>query len=111
MKLPEDAIIASAKLTNYLLIYRSADDKSKFLSQAGYSLDNWQQLEADLRNQILTLEAMPSEETNRFGDVYEIRGILKGPNGLSLSIIVIWMTEYETGRTKFVTLYPNKEVE
>jgi hypothetical protein len=111
MKLPEDAIVASAKLTNYLLIYRSVDDKSKFLSQAGYSLDNWQQLETDLRNQILTLEAIPSEETNRFGDVYEIRGLLKGPNGLSLSVITIWMTEYETGQTKFVTLYPNKEVE
>lgn len=111
MKLPIDSIIASAKLTNYLLVFRPVDDKSKFLAQAGYSLENWQQLEADLRSQILPLDAVPSDEPNRFGDVYEIRGDLTGVNGVSLKVITIWMTEYETGQTKFITLYPNKEVE
>ena len=53
MKLPLDAIIAIAKLTRYLLIWRDADDKSQFLTQAGYGQENWQQLEADLRRQIL----------------------------------------------------------
>jgi hypothetical protein len=109
MKLPLDAIIASAKLTVYLLVWRNADDKSQFLAQAGYSQENWQQLEADLRNQILTLDAVPSDEPNRFGDVYEIRGILSGPNGIELAVITIWMVEYETSKTKFITLYPDKE--
>lgn len=108
MKLPHDAIIATAKLTRYLLVWREADDKSRFLAQAGYGQDNWQQLEADLI-QILLLDALPSHESNRFGDVYEIRGMLVGPNGVELSIITIWMIEYETQQTKFITLYPNKE--
>ena len=71
MKLSRDAVIAEAKLTKYLLVWRDADDKSKFLEQAGYTLENWKQLEADLRNQILLLEAVPSDEPNWFGDVYE----------------------------------------
>lgn len=78
MHLPPDAIIAPAKLINYLLVFRPVDDKSKFLAQAGYTLENWQQLEADLKSQILPLEAVPSNVPNRFGDVYEVRGILEG---------------------------------
>jgi hypothetical protein len=110
MRLSRDATIASVKLTKYLLVWREVDDKSKFLAQAGYSQENWQQLEADLRNQILPLEAVPSGEPNRFGDVYEIRGILSGVNGINLAVVTIWMIEYETQQTKFITLYPDKGV-
>jgi hypothetical protein len=74
MKLPENTIIAPVKLNRYLLVWRAADDKSKFLAQLGYGPDNWQQLEADLRNQILPLDAVAMNEPNRFGDVYEISG-------------------------------------
>ncbi|NEO18727.1 MULTISPECIES: DUF6883 domain-containing protein [unclassified Moorena] len=109
MKLPQDAIIATAKLTRYLLVWRDNDDKSKFLAQAGYSQENWQQLEIDLRSQILPLDATLSDEPNRFGDVYTIRGILVGPNGVELDIKTIWMVEHETQQTKFITLYPDKE--
>lgn len=77
MKLSRDAVIAPAKLTKYLLSWREVDDKSKFLAQAGYGQENWQQLEADLRSQILPLETVQSDEANRFGDVYEIRGIFE----------------------------------
>ncbi len=111
MKLARDAVIAPAKLTKYLLVWRDADDKSKFLAQAGYGQENWQKLESDLRNQILPLEAVPSDEPNRFGDVYEIRGVLRGVNGVNLAVVTIWMLEYETQQTKFITLYPDKEVE
>lgn len=111
MKLASDAIITPAKLTKYLLVFRAKDDKSKFLAQAGYGLENWQQLEIDLRSQILPLEVLPSDEHNRFGDVYEIRGVLTGVNGVSLGVVTIWMREYQTGQTKFITLYPDKEVE
>ncbi|PSB13927.1 hypothetical protein C7B65_26845 [Phormidesmis priestleyi ULC007] len=111
MKLARDAVIAPAKLTKYLLIWRDVDDKSKFLAQAGYGQENWRQLEADLRSQILPLEAVPSDEPNRFGDVYKIRGVLTGINGVNLAVVTIWMVEYETQQTKFITLYPDKEAE
>ena len=110
MKLSRDAIIAEAKLTKYLLVWQDTDDKSKFLGQAGYTLENWQQLETDLRSQILPLKVVPSDKPNRFGDVYEIRGVLNGTNDVALAVVTIWMIEYETKVTKFITLYPDKEV-
>jgi hypothetical protein len=39
---------------------------------------------------------------------YQIRGKLKGPNGRTLRVISIWMTESAGGKSKFVTLYPDK---
>jgi len=111
MKLSSNAIIAEAKLTKYLLVWRQADDKSKFLAQAGYTPENWQQLEAALRSHILPLEAVPADNQNPFGDVYEIRGVLLGVNGVDLAVVTVWMIEYETQVTKFITLYPDKEAE
>jgi hypothetical protein len=103
--LPQDAIIAEEKLTNYLLVPLPKDDKSKFLAQAGYRLDNWQQLEQDLRVQVLT---HPAEliETNRYGNKYAIRACLRGVNGVELNTLTIWMVTNDT--TRFVTLVPDK---
>lgn len=109
MKLSPDAIIAQAKLTQYLLKLLPQDDKSKFLAQAGYTQENWQQLENDLREQILPLDAVFTEET-RFGDRYKIRGTLTGVNGVILPVVTIWTIERATGQTKFITLFPDKEV-
>lgn len=82
-------------------------DKSAFLARAGYTLENADQLLRDLRTQILPLEAV-ALESNKFGRYYEIRGTLTGPNGLMLAVRTIWMTEYLSGVTKFVTLIPDK---
>ncbi len=108
MKLPANAIIASEKLTGYHLRTLPENDKSVFLAQAGYTLDNAGRLEIDLRNQILTQEAA-FMETTEYGDKYSIRGGLTGPNGRTLKVITIWLTEDATGLTKFITLYPAKE--
>ena len=108
MKLPIDTIIAPAKIAQYLLKWRREDDKSKFLAQAGYTIENWQQLAQDLRTQLLPLDATIGETTN-FGTKYEIRGHLTGPNGVVLRVVTIWMRESDSGQTKFITLMPDKE--
>ena len=46
MKIPSDAIIPVAKLTRYLLVERTRDDKSKFLAQAGFTPDNHEALDS-----------------------------------------------------------------
>ena len=107
MTLLQNAIIAREKLTHYLLVYKNRNDKSAWLEKAGYTLENWQILEKDLRNQILSQDAAETEKTE-FGQLFEIRGILVGPNGKSLSVISIWMTDCITGNTKFITMYPDK---
>jgi hypothetical protein len=40
--------------------------------------------------------------------MYEIRGNLTGPNGITLTMCTIWMTETATGDTKLITMYPDK---
>ena len=99
-----NAIISETKLTQYLLVFLPKDDKSQYLALGGYTLGNWQELERDLRQQILTLEATPTTKT-RYGQKYKITGELTAPNGRILPIKTIWMvTERET---KFVTLFPS----
>jgi hypothetical protein len=108
MKLPADAVIAEEKVTRYLLLPHARGDKSAFLARAGYTSANADQLQQDLRTQILPLEALLLE-LNKFGQNYEIRGTLTGPNGVALAVRTIWMTEHLSGVTKFVTLIPDKE--
>lgn len=107
MRLPADAVIAMDKLTRYLLVPQARGDKSAFLAGAGYARDNAEQLHRDLQSQILPLDAT-ALASNRFGQYYEIRGPLSGPNGVMLTVRTIWMTEHLSGATKFVTLIPGK---
>lgn len=76
--LDPNAVIAKAKLTEYLLVPLAKDDKSQFLAEAGYTIDNWQRLEQDLREQILSLEAIPTART-QYGQKYAITGNLSSP--------------------------------
>jgi hypothetical protein len=107
MKLPSNTVIAPRKLTQYLLRLRLQDDKSQFLALAGYTLENADRLMADIREQILPLEAELFDETE-YGPKYRIRGTLTGPNGRVLRVLTIWMKENATNQTKFVTLFPDK---
>ena len=108
MKLPDDSIISSEKITEYLLKWQPDNDKSKFLAQAGYSSENWQRLLEDIRAQILPMDAELMRKT-AYGDLLRIRGKLLGPNGVSLRVITVWMEEYASRQTKFITLFPDKE--
>lgn len=106
MKLSSDALIAREKLTRYLLVSQARGDKSTFLAKAGYTLNNADQLLQDLRQQVLPLEAR-AREANQFGQFYEIRSGLTGPNGVKLNVRTIWMTDHLSGITKFITLIPD----
>jgi hypothetical protein len=55
----------------------------------------------------LILDAVSIEKTN-YGELFEIRGSLTGPNTMVLRVKAIWMQELKTGITKFITLYPDK---
>lgn len=108
MRIPIDAEISVDKIRNYLLLKRDVGDKSKFLLQAGYSIENYDTLIRDLRNQFLPLEATYDEETV-FGKKYKINRVLTGPNGKTLLVCTVWMLENMTNKWKFITLFPVKE--
>ena len=107
MKLPPDVFIAPEKLTRYLLVPQARGDKAAFLKSAGYTLGNTGDLVRDLRTLAQQGDAILQED-NIYGRVFEIHGQLIGPNGVTLSICAIWMTEHLSGQTKFITLFPDK---
>lgn len=107
MTLPPDSFIAPEKVFGYLLVLLPKGDKSVFLSRAGYTLQNASQLLEDLRTQVLPKDARPLQRTQH-GQYYQIRAPLTGPNGTTLRIRTIWMTEHLSGITKFITLIPDK---
>lgn len=65
-KLLENIIINEEKLAKYLLVTKEKNDKSKFLSQAGYITSNWEILEIDLHS-LLINGTIVLEEENEYG--------------------------------------------
>jgi len=78
----QDAIIAPAKLRDYLLSEEHPDGRSKarYPARLGYSREEWGRLERDLREQVLPLEARLVGESP-WGSKYEILGGLRGRSG------------------------------
>ncbi len=107
MKLPPEAVIPADKISKYLLVYRPRGDKSAWLESAGYSLDKAEALAADIREQLLSLDARGAG-SDKFGEYFETAGLLKGPSGKALRARAIWMTEHLSGETRLITLIPDK---
>jgi hypothetical protein len=105
MKLPASSIIAREKVTEYLLVRQSRNDKSAFLEKGGYSSGNPDALIVGLKALQEQGDATPID-SNQFGVYFEIVGILRGPVGIGLRVRTIWMTEHLSGVTKFITLIP-----
>jgi hypothetical protein len=108
MKLPPDSIISDRKLTEYLLSPRLEDDKSGFLAIAGYTASHWQELGNDLRKLVVEKDADLTRSTV-YGDMYEVKGSIVGPNGKTLQVVTVWIRLKANGQTRFVTLVPDKE--
>lgn len=100
MKLPnrEQAVIEPEKLTEYLLNlnHRRGGAKAQLLIRFGYTLDNWQQLAADIRRDHLELDVDDMQETP-YGIRYKIRAALQTPTGELLMVRTIW--QVDTGQT------------
>lgn len=101
------AVIAPEKLRDYVLSPTHPDGRAKaaYLARLGYTQADWPRLEADLREQVLSLDAVPVKQS-AYGQKYEILGPLTGPNGLAAWIRTIWIIL--TGETvpRLVTLIP-----
>lgn len=107
VQIPEDAIIPVTKLTRYLLIERDRNDKSKFLAQAGFTLDNYEALENALRRLARSTKAV-EDRTDVYGTFYQAIGSLKGINGVSLDVVTVWLQRRIDNKFQFVTLVPDK---
>lgn len=104
MNIADDAIIPREKLTRYLLVPRRKNDKSGYLAQAGFTLDNPGVLEQAIRGLITENEAV-SDRQNEYGTFFRVEGELHGPAGV-LSTVTIWIQQTNDSQYRFVTLKP-----
>lgn len=108
MRIPTDAIIPDDKLTRYLLVYKTRNDKSIFLAQAGFTQENPEALRAGIQAVVESGEAV-EDRTNEYGTFYQVEGELIGNNGVNLSVTTIWLQRQIDCKFQFVTLKPRKE--
>lgn len=107
MKIPSGLLIEDRKLTNYLLIYQPKDDKSEFLAQAGYTLENWQLLRRDILKAVEEADVAQVILT-AWGTRFKVKSGWNGLNGRLLKVITIWQQDNDSDGVRFVTLYPDK---
>jgi len=111
MKLPgyENVLIPEAKIAGYLLSHTHRDGRSKarFFTQAGFSIDAWQELAQALRQHVADNE-ISKIENSPFGTRYVVEGEIITGEGKTLLIRSIWFVA--TGETipRFATAYPLK---
>src|ERR1041385_7628464 len=78
LRLPNggSAIVSEAKICNYLLspTHPVGRFKAAFFSALGYTIDNWEHLQADLLELAQLGEASAGRESP-YGQKYEVRGI------------------------------------
>jgi hypothetical protein len=78
------------------------------LAQAGFTLENPEALLEAIRRLAATVEAM-EDRVDGYGEFYRTEGWMVGPNGRSLSVVMIWLRWHTDGSVRFVTLKPRKE--
>jgi hypothetical protein len=102
-----DAIIRPDKLRDDLLSVGHPDGRGKaeYLGRLGYSQGTAEQLDADLRAQILSLDAQPGRPSP-YGPKYESLGPLTGPNGKNAWVRTIWIVLTGETAPRLVTLIP-----
>jgi len=108
VKLPNasDAIIPREKLRDYVLSesHPVGRFKAAYFASLGYSRDQWQALERDIRN-LLHEDARESVATVH-GRKYEVRGEIVGPNGRAGKVMTVWIILESEELPRFITAYP-----
>ena len=109
MQIPnaDRALIDPVKLHGYLLSrgHPVGRFKAAFFIALGYSSEQWQELEADLRSQHLSRDATLEGQTP-YGRKYSIRASLLGPSGSSAAVVSVWVVRTGEELPRFVTAYP-----
>jgi hypothetical protein len=103
---PAKAVVASEKLTGYLLsrTHPIGRYKSAFFLGLGFSSDEPAALASALKS-LLAAKAELGEVTE-FGQKVLSRGEILGPNGQSGRVLAVWIILSGEMQPRFVTVYP-----
>ena len=103
----DEAVIAKDKLCDYLLnpVHRRGGSKAKLLLSMGYSGDDWQRLESDLRVHHLAAD-VDCETDSDYGQRYEIVAPLPDSAGGRVQFRSVWQIGIGTDFPRLITPYP-----
>jgi hypothetical protein len=98
------AIVDPEKVRDYLLSpsHPVGRFKAVFFRSLGFSAEPWEVLRGALLRHAWLGEATPGE-ASAFGQKYEVRGTVKGPNGRSAQVVTVRVGE---DQPRLVTAYP-----
>ena len=71
----------------------------------GFTPENWEPLDLELRSLVLENMAELGEQTS-FGQKYIVRGRIKTPRGKTANIVTVWIVLKGEQAPRLVTLYP-----
>ncbi len=111
MRLPgyDRTVISEEKFTKYALDYNRDADKAKaFKSALGYDQSNYKDLIDNIRRNLPLFDAKQKGD-NGYGMRYEVIMELKGANGKKAKVLTAWIDDEETGETRLVSAYIDKE--
>src|SRR5690349_17460105 len=110
MKLPnlENAIVAEAKITRYLLDLASENGKAKatFFLAFGFTIETWQVMVAAFKQHANDYDVTKVEERPPFGVHYVIEGMFNSPDGRNPAVRVIWIIDDGDDVPRLVSAYP-----
>ena len=79
-----------------------------FFEALGYSASDWPRLESDLRQLAMTGNAIRGRRT-RYGQHYEVRGILHGPSDRVAQVMTIGIVRSNEETPRFITAFPGEK--
>jgi hypothetical protein len=79
--------------------------KARVFASAGYRSDNWLQLQRDLQVIAQSADATLAR-SEAYGQIFEIRAIIQGPDG-TLPVLTVWILRTGESFPRFVTAYPS----
>lgn len=110
MKLPRysEAIIPKEKFTQYALNPRKDIDKSRAFELAlGYTMENVDELIAQIHDKLSEYNAIKKDDKG-WGNRYEVKMELTGPNGKTAKVITAWIDDKKAGEMRLTSAYIDK---
>jgi hypothetical protein len=103
----ENAVVAEAKITHYLLssTHSTGRDKAAFFTRFGFTLERWEDLRAALLEHAAA-HAVADAVPIHYGVNYVIVGELSTPDGRNPRIRAIWCIDHGSETPRFITAYP-----
>jgi hypothetical protein len=102
----DNAALDASKITQYLLndLHPQNQGKARFFMLFGFTQANWQELRKALLDHPHN-NAVVSQTTFQFGEMYEVSCSIASPDGRNPCIRSFWAIEPPGTEPKFVTAY------